>query len=87
MMQNITYGTFLSFATSVVLAVTFTFFCIPETKGILVEEMDILFDQTGLPSTWRGKANDIIQERRRLGHELYMTQEEKFDAEHKESTV
>jgi hypothetical protein len=87
MMQNITYGISLVFATSVVLAVTFTFFCIPETKGVLVEEMDILFDQTGLPSPWGGKVNDIIQERRRVGHGFYMTQEGKVDAEDKESTA
>ena len=67
MMVDITYGTFIFFATSVVVGATFVFFCVPETKGIAVEEMDTLFSREGLPRTWRRQADEILAERRRDG--------------------
>ncbi|KAI8213941.1 putative quinate permease [Colletotrichum sp. SAR 10_76] len=48
MMTDITYGTFLLFACSVVFGFVFTFLLIPETKGISLEDMDVLFTRKAL---------------------------------------
>lgn len=43
MITNITYGTFIFFGTCTVVAFFFAYLFIPETKGIPLEDMDILF--------------------------------------------
>lgn len=43
MMDSIGYGTFLFFASVATLAQVWVFFCVPETKGLTLEEMDKLF--------------------------------------------
>lgn len=63
MMTNITYGTFFLFGFSVLFGIIFAFALIPETKGLSLEDMDILFNQRGLAFTWRKKTDAIIQER------------------------
>ena len=70
MMTNITYGTFLLFGTSLVLGTVFIYLFLPETKGLLLEEMDILFSQKGLAVYQRRETDRIIsEERRKDGHE------------------
>lgn len=65
MMTNITYGTFLFFACSVVVGLVIVIFLMPETKGLSLEEMDILFNVPGvLAINQRKKANAIIAEQR-----------------------
>ncbi|KAM0337995.1 hypothetical protein ACHAPU_011472 [Fusarium lateritium] len=51
MMTDIKYGTVLLFACSVVFGFCFAFFLIPETKGISLEDMDVLFGCKGMPRT------------------------------------
>ena len=63
-MTDITWGTFILFACSVVFGLCFAFFLIPETKGISLEDMDLLFSRKGMPRTWRRQTNDIIAQRR-----------------------
>ncbi|KAI1071621.1 hypothetical protein LB507_005516 [Fusarium sp. FIESC RH6] len=70
MMTDITWGTFILFACSVVFGLCFAFFLIPETKGISLEGMDLLFSRKGMPRTWRRQTNDIIAQRR-AGEEGY----------------
>lgn len=65
MMNNITYGTFFLFGASVVCGIIFTWFLIPETKGVLLEDMDVLFSQKGNASSWRKLTDEIIEARRR----------------------
>ncbi|KAM5356463.1 hypothetical protein ACJ41O_003109 [Fusarium nematophilum] len=67
MMTDIKWGTFLLFACSVVFGFFFTFFLVPETKGISLEDMDVLFTRKGMPRTWRSQANIVIEERRTDG--------------------
>ncbi|KAJ3533336.1 hypothetical protein NM208_g6030 [Fusarium decemcellulare] len=45
MVLGITYGTFLFFGSCTVLAILFAWFFIPETKGVQLEDMDLLFGQ------------------------------------------
>lgn len=68
MMANITYGTFLLFGTSLVVGMLFIYLLLPETKGLLLEEMDILFSQKGFAVTKRRETDRIIQDRRNRGH-------------------
>ncbi|KAJ4371147.1 hypothetical protein N0V83_004363 [Neocucurbitaria cava] len=60
MMTDITYGTFLFFGASLVVAITFVFFLMPETRGLSLEEMDILFGISGSAINKRRKAEEII---------------------------
>ena len=66
-MTNITYGTFLLFGTSLVIGIIFIYLLLPETKGLLLEEMDILFSQKGLAVTKRRETDRIIKDRRNDG--------------------
>lgn len=43
MIEGISYGTFFFFAACTVCAFAFAYFFIPETKGIPIEDMDLLF--------------------------------------------
>lgn len=44
MISNITYGTYFVFAACTTLSVPFVWFMIPETKGLPLEEVDLLFE-------------------------------------------
>ncbi|KAJ6103869.1 hypothetical protein N7486_004091 [Penicillium sp. IBT 16267x] len=46
MLASITYGTYIFFAVFCLLALGFTFFCIPETRGKTLEDMDLIFGDT-----------------------------------------
>lgn len=43
MITNIKYGTFIFFGCCTVVGFVFAYLCVPETKGIPLEDMDILF--------------------------------------------
>ncbi|GEQ68002.1 hypothetical protein JCM33374_g1668 [Metschnikowia sp. JCM 33374] len=45
MIDKMQYGIYFFFASLAVLSVPFVYFCIPETKGIALEDMDKLFDR------------------------------------------
>lgn len=77
MMADITYGTFLLFACSVVFGFFFTFFLIPETKGISLEDMDVLFTRKGMPRTWRRQTEEVIEQRRSDGQVGALERDEK----------
>jgi hypothetical protein len=64
MMINIKYGTFLFFGCSLVVGIFVVFFLMPETKGLALEEMDILFNIEGLAYNKRRKADEIIAAQR-----------------------
>ncbi|KAE8374402.1 general substrate transporter [Aspergillus bertholletiae] len=46
MLESITWGTYIFFAAFCLLALAFTFFCIPETRGKTLEDMDLIFGDT-----------------------------------------
>jgi sugar porter (SP) family MFS transporter len=43
MMRRITYGTFIFFGSCTVVAFVFAYLFVPETKGVVLEDMDLLF--------------------------------------------
>ena len=48
MFKNITYGTFLFFATMTIIGALYMYVFVPETNGVPLEDMDILFEAKGL---------------------------------------
>lgn len=46
MIAKMDYGIYFFFASLAALSVPFVFFCVPETKGIALEDMDKLFDRS-----------------------------------------
>ncbi|THG96260.1 hypothetical protein EW026_g5537 [Hermanssonia centrifuga] len=45
MLQKITYGTFLTFGVFCLMMATWTYFCLPETRGYALEDIRYLFEQ------------------------------------------
>ncbi|KAL1740219.1 hypothetical protein HDZ31DRAFT_47927, partial [Schizophyllum fasciatum] len=45
MLQNITYGTFLLFGIFCFIMVAWTYFCLPETQGVALEDIKYLFER------------------------------------------
>ena len=45
MLNRITYGTYLVFGVFCVIMVTWTYFCLPETKGYALEDIRFLFEE------------------------------------------
>ncbi|KAH9221898.1 general substrate transporter [Leptodontidium sp. 2 PMI_412] len=64
MMNNIKYGTFIFFGSSLVVGMIFVILFMPETKGLSLEDMDIMFNMSGLAHGKRAKTDGIISERR-----------------------
>jgi hypothetical protein len=48
MFKSITYGTFIFFGTMTVLGGIYVYLFLPETNGVPLEDMDILFEAKGL---------------------------------------
>ncbi|CAG7918297.1 unnamed protein product [Penicillium olsonii] len=46
MLESITWGTYIFFAAFCLLALAFTIFCVPETRGKTLEDMDLIFGDT-----------------------------------------
>ena len=38
------YGTYFVFGSCITLSIPFVYFCLPETKGLSLEQIDVLFD-------------------------------------------
>jgi sugar porter (SP) family MFS transporter len=57
MVSNINYGTYFVFATCLTLSIPFVYFFVPETKGLSLEEVDVLFGGSG-PSSLEGTMLD-----------------------------
>ena len=59
---------------------------IPETKGIALEDMDILFSRTGLPRSWRSQLDEVIHERRvAVDPDVFGEAEEKEETAHRDN--
>ncbi|EKD18019.1 uncharacterized protein L3040_004558 [Drepanopeziza brunnea f. sp. 'multigermtubi'] len=64
MMSDIKWGTFIFFGASLAVGITVAILFMPETKGLSLEEMDVMFNISGLAPRKRAKADEIIRERR-----------------------
>ncbi|CAG9990367.1 unnamed protein product [Clonostachys byssicola] len=91
MMEGIQWGTFIFFASSIVLGIIFSYFFIPETEGVSLEEMDILFSAPGSARQKRKAVEEVIAERREEAEGLAGAEDvqeikhESTDAKHVES--
>jgi hypothetical protein len=56
MLSDITYGTFLIFGSCCLIMVLYTIFCVPETKGVPLESIHVLFEG----SIIKGATRDTI---------------------------
>lgn len=83
MIRTMDYGIYFFFASLAVLSIPFVYFCIPETKGIALEDMDSLFNKHIPPRL----AHSIVLKDARRGaealmkehHGLFKTDTNKFD--------
>lgn len=60
MISNIGYGTYLFFASWITVSIPFVYFFLPETKGLSLEEVDVLFEGPG------GRSSEILVETGKL---------------------
>lgn len=67
MIADITYGVFLFFGSWVVIGVAFAYFFMPETKGLAMEDIDVLFSVKGSAMKQRAETEKILEERRHQG--------------------
>ncbi|KAK7408941.1 hypothetical protein QQX98_008885 [Neonectria punicea] len=66
MIESISFGAFLFFGSMTVIAFGFVYFCVPETKGVSLEDMDILWEETtGFAPTKRKQFDEIVTVRNR----------------------
>ncbi|KAF2729167.1 general substrate transporter [Polyplosphaeria fusca] len=73
MIAGITYGTFIFFGSCTVVAFFFAFFFVPETKGVALEDMDIMFGN-GAP-IWARAARKRYDEAHEAGINTITIQE------------
>lgn len=87
MMNDIKYGTFLFFGCSLVIGIMFAWCFMPETKGLSLEDMDIMFNLKGLAWRMRPETDRIIagnREELRTGEVSEETMLAKLAAKHVE---
>lgn len=62
MLEHMTYGTYIFFGLLTFLGALFVYFVTPETKGLSLEEMDILFGSVGVAAKERERWNEVHAE-------------------------
>ena len=62
MLQGMTYGTYIFFGLLTFLGAVFIYVVVPETKGLSLEEMDILFGSVGVAERERERWNEVHAE-------------------------
>lgn len=63
MLTNIKYGTFFFFAAWVTVGFVLVYFFMPETKGLAIEDVDILFSAKGTAKAKRATVIELLAER------------------------
>jgi sugar porter (SP) family MFS transporter len=79
MIEDIEFGTFIFFGTSVVCGMVFSYFFLPETKGVALEDMDIMFESKGFAHQKRKNLDAVLAERREIVAEEHIHAREKRD--------
>ena len=62
MLEHMRYGTYIFFGILTFLGALFIFFIAPETKGLSLEEMDILFGSVGVAAREKERWNEVHAE-------------------------
>lgn len=62
MLENLTYGTYIFFGLLTSMGAVFIWFFVPETKGLTLEEMDILFGSIGVAAREQERWNEVHHE-------------------------
>jgi len=62
MLTHMRYGTYIFFGTLTTIGAAFIYFFVPETKGLTLEEMDILFGSVGVASADAERMKEINRE-------------------------
>ncbi|KAF2140865.1 uncharacterized protein K452DRAFT_359308 [Aplosporella prunicola CBS 121167] len=62
MLSSMTYGTYIFFGLLTFLGAVFVFFIVPETKGLSLEEMDILFGSQGTALADKERMEEVYRE-------------------------
>lgn len=76
MLADITYGTFLLFGSCCILMAVYAVFCVPETKGVPLESIHLLFEG----SIVKGALRDVVPGRSRAA-EMGRQREEREGAD------
>jgi hypothetical protein len=62
MLNNMSYGVYIFFGSLTFLGAGFIYFFFPETKGLSLEEMDILFGSSGAAAADAERMREINKE-------------------------
>ncbi|CAI6336047.1 unnamed protein product [Periconia digitata] len=62
MLENLTYGTYIFFGLLTTMGAVFIWFFVPETKGLSLEEMDILFGSVGIAAREQERWTEVHNE-------------------------
>ena len=62
MLETMKWGTFLFFGIIIIIGAGFVWFFVPETKGLTLEEMDVLFGSAGVAAADKDRLDRINEE-------------------------
>lgn len=70
MFATMDYGVYFFFSSLMILSIAFVYFLIPETKGIPLESMDLLFEQNSIPNAHKTVLAQIREDEERFRRDL-----------------
>jgi Sugar (and other) transporter len=70
MFAKMGYGVYFFFSYLMILSIAFVYFLIPETKGIPLESMDLLFEQKSMTNAHKIVLGRIREDEERFRHEI-----------------
>ncbi|KAL1845345.1 hypothetical protein VTK73DRAFT_648 [Phialemonium thermophilum] len=85
MVAGITYGTFVFFGTATVIAFFFAYFFVPETKGVVLEDMDLMFSPDAPWLATAARKRYLEAKAGGLNATVLYGQDEKADSQHVEA--
>jgi len=62
MLKHMRFGTYIFFGSLTTIGAAFIYFFVPETKGLTLEEMDILFGSIGVAAADQERMKEINRE-------------------------
>jgi hypothetical protein len=77
MFAKMDYGVYFFFSSLMILSIAFVYFLVPETKGIPLESMDLLFEQKPVPNAHKIVLEQIREDEERFRLDLEASAAEK----------